>query len=129
MFQDVKAVLPPFSLIFLGGLLGALVHPSLFTLCLFGLLDTHGRYNDYWYLMGEYFDPKSGECNIPRRTADYYGKSFCGRWLVKTCDSYYRETSYYHSKGYRWWHVLPDGFPRVLLNRNFWRNLLKGHEK
>ncbi len=129
MFQDFKAILPPFSLIIIGALLGVFVHPAFFMVCVFGLADTFGRYQDYWYLMSQYFDEKEGECNIPVGIADYYGRSRCGRWLVGTCDSWYRDNEFWYDRGYRWWHFLPRGFPAILLKRRFWHNLLKGHEK
>jgi hypothetical protein len=126
------AILPPLMIVFIGlSITTLLAFDSLIgwvgvPIFLLGIVDSWGRYNDYRYLKS---------CGwLPGRLADYYGRSFCGRWMVKaialpmTSSGFrYKWKTYYCLRGYRWWHLFPDGFPSVLTKPTFWRNLVKGH--
>lgn len=122
--KGLIAILPPLAIFAAGALItcigagtGAPLLILGIILALFGALDASGRFTDYLYL--------SRFTYLPTRMADYYGKSFCGRWVVSTAHPIF--CGYYHDEGYRFWHFLPDGFPRILFLRAFWRHLIFGH--
>lgn len=128
MLYLIRAVLVPvlLMLVFLGAMLGAIIYPSWLALVFgsaagFFAADTLGRLNDLLYLAS--FD------YIPERLAMYYGRSFCGRQVCIAAAREFggRTRRVYHTAGYRWWHVLPDGFPVIITKRLFWRNVLLGH--
>ncbi|MGE0266081.1 MAG: hypothetical protein AB7V06_25655 [Candidatus Obscuribacterales bacterium] len=99
-------------------------------------IDLCGRTEDYENLR-ETAWMDGGHCKN-RKFADRYGRTFCGRTVFSAVyprvmgplgwidtKAYYR---YY--KGYRWYHILPDGtFSKdsPFLKWNFWRNLSRGH--
>lgn len=115
--KGLFAIAPPLTLALLGALL------ALFSLWLgaalfaFGLLDARGRYRDFRYL--------SSCPNIDSRLARFYGRSFCGRWMVCAIDP--MRWHFYRMEGFRLWHFLPVGFPQILINRRFWAALFGGH--
>jgi len=128
----LKAVYPPF-VCFLSSLLILFVFhfyenkPASFLflgIALIFLLDVKGRVNDYVFLKD-----KSDDffCD---RVLDKYAKSWCGRTVV--LGVYPEARSFFYSRGYRWFHLLPD---RVLstaspfLRFNFWKNLFSGHRR
>ena len=116
--RGLYAVLPPLSIFILGmtmlsiTFVGALV-------ALFGAADAFGRWKDYKYLSSFRY--------IPPRLVEFYGRSYCGRWMILSIDKEWR--MYYNRLGYRWYHILPVGFPRLVLNPKFWRNLAVGHRR
>jgi hypothetical protein len=111
------AILPPICIVVLGAGLASITLSLGVAMALFGALDAVGRLRDYNYLKKFTY--------IPERLARYYGSSFCGRWIIILIDPAYGW--YYYRVGYRWWHILPDGFPKVLFYRRFWITLYKGH--
>lgn len=130
----LKALWAPASIIILGLVLLALVNPVLGALVTaFGALDLHGRYRDYRWLweasqVRPPFHPLwDGSLTHVVSTSNfvYFGRSFCGRQVVCAVDPTCRDD--YLDHGYRWYHLLPDGFPRVLKKKQFWINLFKGH--
>jgi hypothetical protein len=108
---------PPILVILLGAGLASITFLPGALVALFGAADLMGRLRDYNYL--ERFD------YIPERMARFYGRSLCGRYVVTSLDPAWRW--YYHRVGYRWYHILPDGFPHILMYRRFWTTLYKGH--
>lgn len=50
--------------------------------------------------------------------------SFCHRQV--TVAVWPAAQRYYHARGYRWYHILPDGFPSVMLKLAWWRSFLLG---
>jgi hypothetical protein len=116
MNKIIRALTPPLSISIIGLLLTQWFAIFGIMLIAFGLLDTWGRYRDFLYL--------SKFNHLPARMIDYYGHSFCGRWVVITLFPMYR--AYYWSQGYQYWHVLPDNFPQSVLNCRFWRSLFLG---
>lgn len=133
----IKALWAPASIILCGLVLLALGCPWLGApLALLGALDTHGRYRDYCWLWEASQLPREDVEGHIHRTGDllavvstsnfvYFGRSFCGRQVVCAVDPTCRDD--YRDHGYRWYHLLPDGFPRVLKKKQFWINLFKGH--
>lgn len=129
--QIIKAISPPLCLALVGALyilVMARLSASFVMVCIiggalvvFGLADAFGRFRDYLRVKAEY----DKEDYIRIKLVNYYGHSYCGRHVVKTVDP--RTSVYYRIVGYRWYHVLPDGFPLVLFRRVFWRNLFFGH--
>ena len=84
------------------------------------LCDCLGRYKDWKYISNK---PKEWFNN---QRLNYFGQSWCGRSLIKTAQPHTKY--YYHSKGYRFYHVFPDKFLIHIKNLQFWINLIKGHE-
>lgn len=110
------ALMPPASIAILGAFLMSLTWFGAL-IVIFGALDTHGRWRDYRYLSRfNYMTP---------RLAAFYGRSFCGRWLVCVLAPDWREG--YKREGYKWWHFLPDDFPHFFVNPRFWRAMFLGH--
>lgn len=114
--RGVIAMLPPIAVALLGAL-ALFVSWFGVIIILFGALDTYGRWRDYRYLARFNY--------LTERLALFYGHSFCGRWVVICVEPRWRRM--YRRKGYRWWHILPNGFPGILINRRFWRATLRGH--
>lgn len=107
---------PPLTILG-AGLALVSVTPFAAVVIVWGAADVLGRYRDYRYLSRfEY---------MTHRLALFYGRSYCGRRLVSTL--YPTMKTLYHSKGYRWYHILPDEFPHILVRRQFWRTLWRGH--
>ena len=46
--------------------------------------------------------------------------SWCGRGVLETHVPIKKQHHYY--RGYRWWHILPDGAPWVFLKKDFWKS-------
>lgn len=114
----VLALLPPLVLLVIpGAVLTYFVWWLGAPLLIFGALDTYGRYNDYKYLISQRI--------LALKVVDYYGRSFCGRQVICSIGPHWR--GYYRSCGYQWWHLLPVGFPHILMSARFWRALALGH--
>jgi hypothetical protein len=112
----LKALWPPLSLMLFGVVLTPFTLAGI-VFVIWGAADTLGRYKDYLYLSSfEY---------LGERLALFYGRSFCGRNIVRAIEPAYGDL--FHLSGYRWYHIVPDGFPAVLFNRRFWVTLVKGH--
>lgn len=95
----------------------------LFVLLLF---DYRGRRNDFKYLT----EMRSEGLQLNRKMMDRYGRTWCGRTVFVTV--FPSSQLYYYSRGYRWFHVLPDGVltrNSPFLKKNFWINLVKGHRR
>lgn len=86
-------------------------------LLFFGLADAHGRYRDFIYLSRREY--------ISTRLAVFYGRSYCGRRVVTAISP--RLAEGFYLQGYRWYHLLPEGFPKIFLNPRFWVTLVRGH--
>lgn len=117
-FNTFKAILPPLIFAGLSATLSIFI-PYLLPLAFIGIADAAGRYKDYKYLSRFKY--------IPLRLVIFYGRSFCGRNVVLTIDPDWRR--HYRRAGYRWYHVLPDGFPTVIFKLKFWRTLFGGHRR
>ena len=78
------------------------------------VLDVRARYHDFLYLQDMAFD---------ERIAARFGHSWCGRGV---CEYVWPEeaTKYYYDHGYRWYHIVPDGFPFVFFRLDFWKSVL-----
>ena len=85
------------------------------------IFDTHGRYRDYVKIK------TNKRFNIQK--AMKYRRSWCQRTLYSTI--FPDAKRIYKSLGYRWYHLLPDGFLTFhspLLKINFYRQLISGTE-
>jgi len=78
------------------------------------VLDYIGRSREYFYLMKHYNKKHS------KRFWDTFRGSRCGREVMISIDP--DACRYYHSLGYRWYHIIPDD-PTRFLTKEFWRNL------
>lgn len=78
------------------------------------LFDTGARYREYVILVNK-GDPWSG------RDIRYFRSSYCRRWAARQAGM---DNEIFYQLGYRWWHILPDGFPQCFFKLGFWRNLL-----
>lgn len=93
-------------------------------LALIFIVDLKGRVNDYVHLIdkpAEYFT---------NRVLDRYGRSWCGRTVVT--GTHPPAKVYFHAKGYRWYHILPDktfSLASPFLRPSFWCNLFCGHRR
>lgn len=130
MTKALLAILPPLSIIIIGVVGIVLTYPSylgvvFLAVAVFGYIDSIGRYSDYRRNIVDYLSHASPSGKI--FLADFYGRSFCGRWMMSVIDPMLWR--YYWTVGYRPWHILPDGFPAILLNPRFWKTLVKGHRK
>lgn len=77
-------------------------------------LDVLARYRDYLCCRGVRFQP-----GIAYRMR--------GSWCSRGVAIYLwgdRAKSLYDSLGYRWYHILPDGAPRVFLRWSFWKHVI-----
>lgn len=116
-YHGVMSVLPPVSVALLACVLALFTHPAWLLLTVFGVLDARGRHRDFVYLASQEY--------LSTRLADFYGKSFCGRHVVTTISPFWR--AYYKERGYRWFHICPQGFPLILFRPSFWWTFVKGH--
>lgn len=85
-------------------------------------LDVTGRYLDYKYVSS--LRPKDA-----RLIAFSQRRSFCSRQVMIAVLGP-STARYYHSMGYRWYHIFPDGTfsgRSPFLNLNFWRKIRKGN--
>lgn len=90
--------------------IGALVTAAL----AFGFsLDTWGRHYEYQYLTKEY----------KKRSAIRYWVMFqntrCAREVMIAIDP--QASDFYHVRGYRWYHFIPDNFIRRVHTKSFWK--------
>lgn len=90
------------------------VHPIFYIGVALMILDVRARYKDYLRLKDTKFDTK---------IAEKFGRSWCGRGV---CEYIWVEEAenYFYSKGYRWYHIFPDGFPGVFLRLDFWKSVV-----
>lgn len=74
-------------------------------------LDMVARYRDYLWLR---------RCGQFQRGIAYHMRgSWCSRGVVE-CVWGHKARDFYRILGYRWYHILPDDFPKVFLNPKFW---------
>lgn len=86
--------------------------------CLVLGMDQLARYGEYRMIM----DTRHGASIKQLR------RSWCGRGVGIA--AYGNEArAVYKLAGYRWWHILPDGFPGIFLNRDFWLVVFYPQEK
>lgn len=78
------------------------------------ILDIGARYREYVILVNK-GEPWSG------RDIKYFRSSFCRRWAAVKAGM---SPEIFRALGYRWYHILPDGFPMCFAKRGFWMNLL-----
>ena len=90
--------------------LASWVHPIFFVGTLIMTLDIIARYRDYLWLRGHVFS---------RGIAYQMRGSWCSRGVAE-CIWGRRAREFYHNLGYRWYHILPDGAPKIFLNPKFW---------
>ena len=78
------------------------------------IFDARARYKDYLYLE----DKRFSEAMCAR-----FGHSWCGRGV---CEYVWPEeaTKYYYDRGYRWYHVFPDGAPWSFFRLDFWKSVI-----
>ena len=101
----------------------------------FFLLDTVFRLRDYRRLVRQSSNTVGIAAGIGADIVRRYRTSFCHRqvaiaaWQQQMAGTVWDNWTarYYHSQGYRWYHILPDGFPGCLLKRNWWRSFLAGN--
>lgn len=119
-FQDYRAVKRPVKvcLVFLG--LALYVSPLFYLGVLVMLLDIRARYCEFLYWRGKKYNPYAIHA---------MRSSWCSRGVAEAVWPWSRAV--YYTLGYRSYHVLPDGFPRVFLMTSFWRSVvgLKGGSK
>lgn len=100
MCRIVLALYPPVLCLFATFLMGLFLNSVFFILSLIFLADLVARYKDYRFVLTlEQLSPQ-----ILRR----YRKSWCQRTLFIAI--YPRAKGIYYYFGYRWYHLLPDGF-------------------
>ena len=81
-------------------------------------LDIRARYKDYLRIKDTRFTVAM---------AYRLGHSWCGRGVcLYVWPKEAKEL--YDALGYRWYHVFPDGFPRVFLSIPFWKSVI-GYKK
>lgn len=77
-------------------------------------LDVLARYSDYLRLKGHRYQPG---------IAYQMRQSWCSRGVaIYLWGDHARRL--YESLGYRWYHILPDGAPRVFLRVSFWKHVI-----
>ena len=77
------------------------------------VLDISARSKEYTYLT------RTGDVRYAKRKMR---ASWCGRTAAVAAIPEMRE--WYYQKGYRWWHILPEGFPLVFLKPAFWKTVI-----
>lgn len=85
----------------------------LFAVGIIFLFDIGARYREYIMLVNK-GAPWTG------RDIRYFKLSFCRRWAAVQAGM---DREIFHKMGYRWYHVLPDGFPMCFFKPAFWRSL------
>lgn len=108
----LKALYPP---ILVAGVFIALSfwHPVFILAYFVMVLDISARCKEYIYLL---------ETKDVRYAKKRMGASWCGRTAAVAAIPELRQ--YYIDKGYRWWHITPDGFPFVFLKWSFWKSVV-----
>ena len=78
------------------------------------IMDTLARHDEYKLLLSDY--------KYKHRYALRMGDSWCGRTAAVAA---LPEMKFiYYRKGYRWYNVLPDGFPLIFTKLEFWNSVL-----
>ena len=75
--------------------------------------DVAARHADYRRYRGVALD---------RRILDAFAVSWCSRGVAARI--WPVAPHYYRAKGYRWYHLLPDGSPWVFFTMKFWKSAL-----
>jgi hypothetical protein len=91
--------------------------------------DLRGRWQDYEFLT-EWWEKKACVAYYAAdiRIMNLYGQSWCGRHvMIYTAPDPSGMKGHYYLQGYRWYHLLPDDFFKVVWRVNFWKNLARGH--
>lgn len=111
----IRAIERPISILLLS--IGA----YFFLLCLVitavMTLDAYARYSDY-----KRFTHVDGSSQV----YNYFRSSWCSRGVAEALWSSATRI-FYKNKGYRWWHILPDGAPRIFFDLDFWKAVLIAH--
>ncbi len=76
-------------------------------------LDIRARWGDYIYYRVQVGTSK----NLTKLQA-----SWCGRGVAQAI--WPHAQGFYYWKGYRWWNILPDGFPAIFLKKKFWKKVV-----
>ena len=108
----------PLSILLLALASAIVIHPVFYMGCLVMYLDMRARYVDYLRIKDTKFNPQ---------IAMRLGKSWCGRGVCLYAWGY-SALRLYNRMGYRWYHVFPDGFPRVFFKLWFWKSVV-GYRK
>lgn len=123
LVRFIKALWPPIILTLLSASLVSIapgywkVIPVILTVIM--VIDIYGRGKCYLRL---YSKPHVA---YNTKIWDYYGTSFCGRNVIKSV-CIYDVKEYYYKKGYRWYHLFPDGtFTKrmTLFRLSFWKSI------
>jgi hypothetical protein len=109
----MKALHPP-MLICLSFLLLSFLNPWFFVGVLVMLMDVSARYKEYKLLLSDY--------QYSHRYALQMRSSWCGRTAAIAALPEMKFVFY--KMGYRWYNVLPDGFPLVFTKSAFWVSVL-----
>ena len=76
--------------------------------------DCHKRFKEY---------RKIKTCAASERLFNIYSGSYCQRSVVMAVFKEARD--YYRQQGYKWYHLLPDGWPRAAFTLKWWRDFLR----
>lgn len=104
----------PIIILLLSVFLAMMVHPVFYIGSIIMTLDCIARYRDYLSIRDLPFNT-----GLVRRMST----SWCSRGVA----SYvwpYRAGLLYRCMNYRWYHVLPDGFPGALIRASFWMHVI-----
>lgn len=101
-----------------------------------GAVDTYFRWQEYVRLRDWFADQADDGLvfGVFSRVLSRHKYSWCRRRLachaIRAYDpdghklSEWAARSFYEEQGYRWWHILPDGFPAAFFKASFWRGLV-----
>lgn len=99
-------------------MLFAWLHPIFLIGVVIMTLDVIARWNDYLSIRGYRYQP-----GYQPGISYHMRGSWCSRGVAEFVWPH-GASSLYKSMGYRWYHILPDGFPRVFLSLAFWRHVV-----
>ena len=130
----VNATLPPIcftagNILIAFGLWGWLSLPFL-ALAGIGAVDTWFRWKEYVRLRDWFEEQERVNFGTFTHVMYRHKSSWCRRRLaVRAADTYGCGAArwardYFQDQGYRWWHMLPDGFPAAFFTRSWWRGLV-----
>ena len=84
------------------------------------ILDIGARYREYIILVNKF----SVTPNVTGRDIKYFRSNLCRRYAAVQAGM---SPEIFRALGYRWYHILPDGFPMCFCKRGFWKTLLGIH--
>jgi len=110
MFRHIRR---PFLVMAGFAFLGGLIHPIFLLGVPVLILDIRARHIEYL---------KYRDLEWRFQYAYTLRRSWCARGVAQSIWPDARK--FYENLGYRWWHVLPDGFPGCFLRIAFWRSVV-----